>query len=228
MVCMWNNDVQLKGKWSRQEIIKSLKKATTSTMQSSTSSVVMSAARNLKKLCAQPQFKREFMSQVKTDCPDIVKGIPDFGKALDSLGIIPLDRFSNPKEVLIFVDALIDSGIAAQVERGLIFVLGNTNTGKTSLVNTFKSFVESPSKEPTAVLTKPGDDLIETQVLEVYDNLSLEQEKTFKVGLSSNSAALTLVRIEEVAVATVKEGKREGLQLKIVDLGEMKDRPLNA
>ena len=168
------------------------------------------------------------MSQVKADCPDIVKAIPDFGKALDSLETIPLDRFSNPKEVLTFVDALIDSGIAAQVERGLIFVLGNTNTGKTSLVNTFKTFVESPSKEPTSVLTKPGDDLIETQVLEVYDNLSLKQEKTFKVGLSSNSAAPTLVRIEEVAVAAVKEGKREGLQLKIVDLGEMNDRPLNA
>ena len=60
------------------------------------------------------------------------------------------------------------------------------------MVNTFKSFVESPSKEPTSVLTKPGDELIETQVSEVYDDLSLEQEKTFKVGLSSSSSAPTL------------------------------------
>ena len=113
------------------------------------------------------------------------------------------------------------AGIAAQVERGLIFVLGNTNTGKTSLVNTFKSFVESPSKKPTSVLTKPGDDLIETQVLEVYDNLSLEQEKTIKVGLSSNSSAPTLVNLEEAQVVATNSSNKERLKLKIVDLGKM-------
>ena len=197
-------------------------------MKSSTSTEVMNAANNLKKLCARPEFRSDFISQVKADCPDILKVIPDFEKALDSLETIPLDRFSNPAEVLTFVDALINSGIAAQVERGLIFVLGNTNTGKTSLVNTFKSFVESPSKEPTSVLTKPGDDLIETQVLEVYDDLSLKQEKTFKVGLSSNSSAPTLVRIEEAQVASTRDNKKEGLQLKIVDLGEMKHKLVNS
>ena len=191
-------------------------------MMSSTSTEVMSAAKNLEKLCARSEFRSDFISQVKADCPDILKVIPDFEKALDSLETIPLDRFSNPAEVLTFVDALINSGIAAQVERGLIFVLGNTNTGKTSLVNTFKSFVESPSKEPTSVLTKPGDDLIETQVLEVYDNLLLEQQKTIKVGLSSNSSAPTLVNLEEAQVAATNSSKKERLKLKIVDLGKMK------
>ena len=185
---------------------------------SSTSTEVMRAARSLKKLCAQPELKTEFISQVKSECPDILKAIPDFEKALDSLETIPLERFSNPKEVLIFTEALIESGIAAQVERGLIFVLGNTNTGKTSLVNTFKSYVESPSKEPTSKLTKPNDDLIETQVLELYDNLSLNQQKPFKVSRSTSSAP-TLVKLEEAEEAPEKQ---EGLQLKIVDLGEMK------
>ena len=210
------------GKWSIRGIIQSLKKVTMSEMESSTSTEVMSAAKNLKTLCARPNFKGKFVSQVKADCPDIVKAFPDFEKALDSLETIPLDRFSNPKEVLTFVDALIDSGIAAQVERGLVFVLGNTNTGKTSLVNTFKSFVESPSKEPTSVLTKPGDDLIETQVLEVYDNISLEQEKTIKVGLSSNSSAPTLVNLEEAQMVATNSSEKEMLKLKIVDLGKMK------
>ena len=215
-----------------EAIIQSLKKVTTGEMKSSTSTEVMNAANNLKKLCARPEFRSDFISQVKADCPDIATDIPDFEKALDSLETIPLDRFSNPKEVLTFVDALINSGIAAQVERGLIFVLGNTNTGKTSLVNTFKSFVESPSMEPTSVLTEPGDDLIETQVLEVYDNLLLEQEKAFKVGLSSNSSAPTLVNLEEAQVAPLwrrllllaatNSSKKERLKLKIVDLGKMK------
>ena len=189
-------------------------------MKSSTE--VMNAANNLKKLCARPEFRSDFISQVKADCPDILKVIPDFEKALDSLETIPLDRFSNPAEVLTFVDALINSGIAAQVERGLIFVLGNTNTGKTSLVNTFKSFVESPAKDPTSVLKKPGDDLIETQVLEVYDDLSLKQEKTIKVGLSSNSSAPTLVNLEDSEVAATNSSEKEMLKLKIVDLGKMK------
>ena len=199
-----------------------MKKVTT--RESFTSTTVLSAAKNLKKLCEDPEFRIDFISQVKEDCPEIEKAIPDFEKSFQSLETIPLDRFSNPKEVLTFVDALIDSGMAAQVERGLIFVLGNTNTGKTSLVNTFKSFVENPSKEPTSVLTKPGDDLIETQVLELYDNLSLEQEKKFKVELSSISGAPTLVRIEEVEDSAANESKEEGLQLKIVDLGEMKNK----
>ena len=137
---------------------------------------------------------------------------------------IPLLGFQTPNDVLSYLDALIDSGIAAQVERGLIFVLGNTQTGKTSLVNTFKSFVESPLKEPTSVLTKPGDDLFETQVLEVYDNLSLKQEKTFKV--SKVTSAPTLVKLEEEQVAAKNDSKKERLQLKIVDLGKLNYEPL--
>ena len=188
---------------------------------SSTSTEVMTAARSLKKLCAQPEWKTEFISQVKTECPNIMKAIPDFEKALDSLEIIPLERFSNPKEVLIFTEALIESGIAAQVERGLIFVLGNTNTGKTSLVNTFKSYVESPSKEPTSKLTKPNDGLIETQVLEVYDNLQLKQEKMFKVEVANVSSTPALVKLEEKQVDAAKDGsQKKGLQLKVVDMGK--------
>ena len=191
------------------------------TETSTSSSEVMSAATNLKRLCEQPDLLKEFVSQVKTSCPDTEKRIPDFAKALKSLGHIPLNRFSHPKEVLTFVDALIESGIASQSDQGLVFVLGNTNTGKTSLVNTFTEFVAHPSEEPRSVLTNPDNGLMETQVLEVYDGLSLKKEKNFEVELSGTSSSPTLVKIEENHKKMTLDKDIAGLQLKIVDLGSL-------
>ena len=211
------------------EIIKSLKKMTTES--SISSAEVMIAAKNLKGLCEKPDLSKGFISQVRTLCPDIEKNIPDFAKALNALGHIPLNRFSHPKEVLLFVDALIESGTAAQSEQGLIFVLGNTNTGKTSLVNTFKDFVEHPTNKPCSVLTKPDDSLIETQVLEVYDGLSLKQGRVFKVEVDNTSSLPVLVNLKEEKTEFHKittllnehpeviDRNNAGLQLKIVDLG---------
>ena len=73
------------------------------------------------------------------------------------------------------------------------------------------------------MLTKPGDHLIETQVLEVYDELSLNQDKTYKVELEDNSSGPTLVKLDEDEENESLEeaGKRERLQLKLVDMGEI-------
>ena len=136
-----------------------------------------------------------------------------------ALGHIPWNRFSHPKEALTFVDALIESGVASQSEQGLVFVLGNTNTGKTSLVNTFKDFVAHPTENPRSVLTKPSDNLIETQVLEVYDGLSLKQEKDFKVELAATSGLPVLVNLKEIQKTNSEENNNSGLQLRIVDIG---------
>ena len=224
------------------ETIKSLQKITTNGRDSSFSrSEVMIAAKNLKKLCIpkQPELLKEFISEARKICPNIEKNIPNFEKALNALDHIPLDRLSHPKEVLTFVDALIESGLAAQSDQGLIFLLGNTNSGKTSLVNTFKDFVEHPSDKPCSVLTKPDDNLIETQVLEVYDGLSLNGERTFKVEVDSTSSLPVLVNLKEEKVTKTELMKRKfhkittlftgrpevinyniaGLQLKIVDIG---------
>ena len=213
---------------------------TTTTDSSIDNSSEMTAARNLKELCGKPDFAKEFITQVRTVCPDIVKTIPDFEKALNALVHIPLTRFAHPKEVLTYTEALIESGTAAQADQGLVFVIGNTNTGKTSLVNTFKDFVAHPSDKPCSVLTKPDDNLIETQVLEVYDGLSLNQEGTFEV--DKTSLRPILVNLKEVKrtvtktefmkhkfnqITTLLTGSAEvvnnnnpGLQLKIVDLGK--------
>ena len=203
-----------------EDSINSLRKCTTT--KKTGQSDVMAAAKRLKSISDQPDSIEAFIAKVKTDCPDLVEMVPDFAKALDALVHIPLDRFSNPKEVLTFTDALIESGIASQVERGLVFVLGNTNIGKTSLVNTFKNFVESPYDEPTSVLTEEDDNLIETQVLEVYDGLSLKQNKTFEVKTSGDSPVL--VKLEE-SIHSDLDRQGQGLQLRIVDLGTKENSP---
>ena len=89
-------------------------------------SEVISAAKTLKKLCEDPEQKKEFLEAVSRACPELEKDIPDSAVALDALPYIPFDRLRSPKDVLTFVDALIESGMATQVERGLIFTLGNT------------------------------------------------------------------------------------------------------
>ena len=73
------------------------------------------------------------------------------------------------------------------------------------------------------MLTKPGDHLIETQVLEVYDELSMNKDKTYKVELEGNSGGPTLVKLDENEEKESMEegGKKERLQLKLVDMGEM-------
>ena len=77
----------------------------------------MNSAKQLKSQWTNPEFKKDFLSQVETDCPDLLREIPDFEKALDALEIVPFDSpgLSTPKDVLTFVEALIKSGIATQV-----------------------------------------------------------------------------------------------------------------
>ena len=77
----------------------------------------MNSAKQLKSQWTNPEFKKDFLSQVEAECPDLLREIPDFEKALDALAIVPFDSpgLSTPKDVLTFVEALIKSGIATQV-----------------------------------------------------------------------------------------------------------------
>ena len=95
---------------------------------------VISAAKVLKILCEDSERKKWFVESVSKTCQDLSKDIPDFAVALDSLPYIPFDRLQNPKDVWTFVNALIESGMATQVERGLIFTLGNTGDQRCLLI----------------------------------------------------------------------------------------------
>ena len=95
--------------------------------------------------------------------------MPEMAASLATLATVPLHNFPTSKEVVTYLEALIKSGVAAEMERGLAFVLGNTGTGKTSFVNTLQTFAENPTSYPKAWLTEEHTDKLETQILEVYD-----------------------------------------------------------
>ena len=54
---------------------------------------------------------------------------PEMSSSLQRMTKLPLEKFPSTKEALPYLDALVRSGVAAQSDRGLMFVMGNTETG---------------------------------------------------------------------------------------------------
>ena len=90
----------------------------------------------------------------------------------------------------------------------------SVGVGKTSLVNTVKKFIENPTDDPIPVLTQEHEELLETQVLEVYDEIGHKCVKQFQTKL--NSQHPVLVKFEETD-KYVKNCSR--LKVRIFDLG---------
>ena len=63
--------------------------------------------------------------------------------------------------------------------------MGNTNAGKSSLVNTFVRFMDNPSERPVSVLTQDHLDLKETEVTEIYDTAQLPGAQKLDVTLKT-------------------------------------------
>ena len=53
---------------------------------------------------------------------------PEMSSSLRRMTELPLEKFPSTKEALPYLDALVRSGVAAQSDRGLMFVMGNTAT----------------------------------------------------------------------------------------------------
>ena len=141
---------------------------------------------------------------------------PELSSTIKPLSSIPVAKFKTPQEVEAIVDAFLSSGVAAQQDHGLVFVLGNTGSGKTSLTNTFKGFMESPTSTPKSVLTQDHTDMLETQVSEVYD-LNLQQVQSLGVKTSGQKPVLVTFKKPDEAAKDSARGKR--IKLKLVDMG---------
>ena len=90
--------------------------------------------------------------------------------------------------------------------------------GKTSLVNTVKNFIENPTEDPIPVLTQEHEQLLETQVLEVYDEIGHKSVKQFQAKLNSQNPVL--VKFEGMHKYVTNCSR---LKVRIVDLGGQKE-----
>ena len=71
---------------------------------------------------------------------------PELSTKFANLATIPLDKFTLTKDARVYLDALIKSGVAADVERGVVFIIGKSGVGKSSFANTFKRFIENQER----------------------------------------------------------------------------------
>ena len=83
------------------------------------------------------------------------------------------------------------------MEQGIVFLLGNTGVGKTSLTHTLKDFIEKPTDNPNSILAGIGQykSLLETQVLEAYEDVPFRLNQKHSVKLTPSDGGPTLVDI---------------------------------
>ena len=148
---------------------------------------------------------------------------PEKLELLKTLSSSPMDNFESMADILRFVEAIIKSGLAAQKRNGLIFTLGNTGVGKSSLVNTVKRFVDNPTEDPCPVLAGEHKELLETQVLEIYQDIHLPSAKQFEVKVEDVFSKPVLLELNETIESAKVAERNEKHGMKIVDMGGHKE-----
>ena len=144
---------------------------------------------------------------------------PALADDLQKLTSTPLGE--KVEDMRSYLDAVIKSGISTDANREVVYVLGNTNSGKTSLVESFKHFIEEG--EAKACLTEDNPKLLKTKVAELYKDLSLSSEKLKGVTVEQKER-VNLVTFSEDKSATggVEETQKESIDkclFKIYDIG---------
>ena len=144
---------------------------------------------------------------------------------------MPLKNFKSKAKISSYLDAVIKSGIAADIQHGIVFLVGNTGVGKSSLANTLKAYIENPTDNPRPILAGTGKykDLLETQVLEVYNKVPFEQNQYQSVKQSKETdSGPTLVDFVEEVSAEKVQASRKNVNIKLVDMGgHQEQRPKN-
>ena len=141
---------------------------------------------------------------------------PEMKSAFALLANIPLEKFADQAKpsqaVSHYLDALLNSGVAAETERGVIYVMGNTSVGKTSLVNTFKHFIDNPTEKPIPILAQKDNALIETKVLEIYKDVNLNSDKSLVVDKQELTSNVDLISFREASQNTEEKTRKKTVE----------------
>ena len=150
------------------------------------------------------------------------QALPDLSNELRKISKLKLENFKDKNNILSYLDAVIKSGIAADIQHGIVFLVGNTGVGKSSLAGTLKAYIENPSDSPHSILAGTGEHkhLLETQVLEVYNEIPFEQNQYQSVKLTEESeSGPTLVDfVDEVSSEEVSV-RNKNINIRLVDMG---------
>ena len=107
-----------------------------------------------------------------------------------------LDDFKSMEEVYRYVDAIASSG-STEEAKGCVFVLGNTSSGKSSLVQTLQNYCNDRIKTPKPFLTGDEENKahLETRVLDIVGNLKLHgnDQKQLKIRREHHEAKLGVI-----------------------------------
>ena len=89
-----------------------------------------------------------------------------------------------------------------------------SGVGKTSLTNTFKNFTENPEEIPQPFLAEDHEELLETQVLEMYESVNSKDEKKLLVNIKDFSTPPFLLDF-----TNIDEAQNKKQYIKLVDIG---------
>ena len=67
--------------------------------------------------------------------------LPRLAEDFKDVSRLPLHKFKSNFKIANYHDAVIKSGVAADIDHGMVFLVGNTGVGKTSLANTLKAYI---------------------------------------------------------------------------------------
>ena len=131
----------------------------------------------------------------------------------DDLQTMTTTPLAETKEGLkSFLEAVIKSGMATDAHREMVYVLGNTKVGKTSLTETYKYFFENPDKTPKSILAKPDQ---KTRIAEVYNDAVLPDMGRKKIK-EEKKDGITLISFEP---NSEEHHVNDKCFIKIVDFG---------
>ena len=93
----------------------------------------------------------------------------------------PLSSLDTPESLLLYLKDLVKYGKASSMAHGTVFVMGNTNAGKTSLVHTLREYIKAPSDKPLPWLSQDHEQFLETKILDIHSDIDLKPTKKVKV-----------------------------------------------